>query len=153
MLAYLSLGPEGEIYVNEGNDEQGNHILTVSPMIMIALGMWNEARLGHSYAQDATRAATIVEWMLYDIGYTVDSRNDLLKSITMICEPGPGYLGASVNLTERCLNDAELMNAEVHHDGSVTKSGKKISLRQLYEAGLMTAKEVRQAANPKATAF
>jgi hypothetical protein len=148
------MGDEGQIFVNEGTSDEGNLVCELPASVLNGLNLFDESRLGFEYSVDGWRCAMMLSWQLKDLGYSPTDKTHFWAAVKQICEPGGNSTGgAIVNLDVDDLSNEELSHAEVLYDGTETKQGKKISMRQLYEMGLVTATEVRNENNPKRRAL
>lgn len=89
--AILSMGPEGDLYLNEGRDTEGNLIAWVSSSVLQQLNFFDEDKAVFSYEEDSERAATLLRWQLEDRGYELGEPQKFLQRVTELCTPGPGY--------------------------------------------------------------
>lgn len=87
----LSMGPEGDLYLNEGNDVENNLLVHVHKSVIVLLELFDETRQNFSYEGDSERAATMLRWMLEDKGYEICEPNKFLRRVITLCSPGPGY--------------------------------------------------------------
>jgi hypothetical protein len=87
-IGYVSLGPEGDIFVNDGNDDQGNLLATLPASVQVGLDLFNDGRESFSWHQDSQRLATLVTWILENNGWYVEDPLYFERRMQILCEPG-----------------------------------------------------------------
>jgi hypothetical protein len=121
MKVYLSMGPEGDLYINEGESSEGNLLVTLTQGVQVALGLWDEGYESFSYERDSSRATELLAWLLENEGYEVMDHSTLERYVRNLCTPSgiqekDGYTISvkDTNALARMLSE-EMSASEVAH--------------------------------------
>jgi hypothetical protein len=106
VLACVTLGDDGQLFINEGNTDSGNLIVELTTGVMLGLDMWNEDRVGFTYENDAARATDMLTWLLNDKGYGVSAKS-LGNAVAVLCCPGGPSFGPHTGRLVMLWRDAE----------------------------------------------
>lgn len=85
---FISMGPEGQMYINEGSNDEGNLIVELSTSTIADLDLFDESKPNFDYAEDGERVATLLRWKLEAKGYAVADLAHFTKMVRYLCEPG-----------------------------------------------------------------